>query len=102
MVLKEKLLHLWHKVRSIIENKRAEASFQWIDNVLYYISGKTRICIEEHFAENGKDRYSRSIVVNKACVSTMNMWTMVTAEQTMTVPDFKGCLMISKMERSIV
>ena len=55
MVLKEKLLYLWHKVHSIIENKRAEASFQWIDDVLYYISGKTRIRIEEHFAENGKD-----------------------------------------------
>lgn len=55
MVLKEKLLHLWHKIHFVIGNNRAEATFQWIDDVLYYISGKTRIRIEEHFAENGKD-----------------------------------------------
>ena len=55
MVLKEKLLHLWHKIHFVIGNNRAEATFQWIDNVLYYISGKARIRIEEHFAENGKD-----------------------------------------------
>ena len=55
MVLKEKLLYLWHKIHFVIGNNRAEATFQWIDDVLYYISGKTRIRIEEHFAENGKD-----------------------------------------------
>ncbi len=55
MVLKEKLLYLWHKIHFVLGNNRAEASFQWIDDVLYYISGKTRIRIEEHFAENGKD-----------------------------------------------
>ena len=54
MVLKEKLLHLWHKIHFVIGNNRAEATFQWIDDVLYYISGKTRVIVEEHFSEKGK------------------------------------------------
>ena len=48
------LKELWKEFLIILNDRRAEARFEWIDHVLYFISGKTRVIVEEHFAEDGQ------------------------------------------------
>lgn len=54
MSFRERLRGLLKRIRFVLDNLRAEWSLEWIDNILYYINGKTRVIVEEHFAEKGK------------------------------------------------
>ena len=49
-----RLKELWKEFLIILNDRRAEARFEWIDHVLYFISGRTRVIVEEHFAEEGQ------------------------------------------------
>ena len=49
-----RIKELWNNFLTVLNNRKAEASFEWIDHVLYFISGKTRVIVEEHFAEDGQ------------------------------------------------
>jgi len=40
--------------RELLDNNRAEGNISWIDDVMYFIEGKTRIRITEHFPDKGK------------------------------------------------
>ena len=54
MTFIEKLREFLRRTREALDNRRAEGSLKWIDNILYYINGKTRVIVEEHFSEKGK------------------------------------------------
>ena len=49
-----RIKELWNNFLTVLNNRKAEACFEWIDHVLYFISGKTRVIVEEHFAEDGQ------------------------------------------------
>ena len=52
LFFKSCLLFFSRRAEAIIENSLpVKDGFSVIDNVLYYVSGKTRIKIKEHFAE---------------------------------------------------
>lgn len=52
LFFKSCLLFFSRRAETIIENSLpVKDGFSVIDNVLYYISGKTKIKIKEHFAE---------------------------------------------------
>lgn len=54
MTFREVLRKILRRTREALDNRRAEGSLKWIDNILYYINGKTRVVIEEHFTPKGK------------------------------------------------
>lgn len=54
MTFREVLRKILRRTREALDNSRGEGSLKWIDNLLYYISGNTRVIIEEHFSEKGK------------------------------------------------
>ena len=54
MTFREVLRKILRRMREVLDNRRAEGSLKWIDNILYYINGKTRVIVEEHFAPKGK------------------------------------------------
>ena len=51
---KEFISDFLRRCRIAFDNKRAEGSIEWIDNILYFFEGKTRIRITEHFPDKGK------------------------------------------------
>lgn len=54
MGFRETLKIFLRRSREILDNKRAEGNIAWIDDILYFIEGKTRIRITEHFPDKGK------------------------------------------------
>ena len=54
MTFREVLREFLRRSRELLDNKRAEGNIAWIDDVLYFIEGKTRIRITEHFPDKGK------------------------------------------------
>ena len=54
MRIKEFISDFLRRCRIAFDNKRAEGNIEWIDNILYFIEGKTRIRITEHFPDKGK------------------------------------------------
>lgn len=69
MTFREALREFLRKTRELLDNKRAEGNLEWIDNILYYINGKTRVIIEEHFAEKGKtteDLIEKTVIYENA------------------------------------
>lgn len=54
MTFREALRDFLRRTREFLDNKRAEGSLELINNILYYINGKTRVIIEEHFSKKGK------------------------------------------------
>ena len=54
MRIKEFISDFLCRCRIAFDNKRAEGSIEWIDNILYFFEGKTRIRITEHFPDKGK------------------------------------------------
>ncbi|MBO5015553.1 MAG: hypothetical protein J6C92_07050 [Bacteroidaceae bacterium] len=54
MTFREVLRKILSRTREALDNRKAEGSLKWIDNILYYINGKTRVVIEEHFTPKGK------------------------------------------------
>lgn len=54
MTFRKALREFLRRSRELLDNKRAEGNIAWIDNVLYFIEGKTRIRITEHFPDKGK------------------------------------------------
>ena len=54
MRIKEFISDFLRRCRIAFDNKRAEGSIEWIDNILYFFEGKTRIRITEHFPDKGK------------------------------------------------
>ena len=69
MTFREALREFLRRTREPLDNKRAEGYLEWIDNILYYINGKTRVIIEEHFAEKGKsteDLIEKTVIYENA------------------------------------
>ena len=69
MTFIEKLREFLRRTREALDNRRAEGSLKWIDNILYYINGKTRVIVEEHFAEKGKtteDLIEKTVIYENA------------------------------------
>ena len=69
MTFREALRNFLRRTRELLDNKRAEGNLEWIDNILYYINGKTRVIIEEHFAEKGKtteDLIEKTVIYENA------------------------------------
>ena len=58
MTFIEKLREFLRRTREALDNRRAEGSLKWIDNILYYISGKTRV-IRGHGAGCGRIKFIR-------------------------------------------
>ena len=54
MTFRETLREFLRRTREILDNNRAEGNISWIDDVMYFIEGKTRIRITEHFPDKGK------------------------------------------------
>lgn len=54
MIFKEKVRKWIKRLQYIFDDRKAEWSLAWIDNILYYINGKNRVIVEEHFTEEGK------------------------------------------------
>ena len=54
MTFRKALREFLRRTRKVLDNRRAEGCLKWIDNILYYINGKTRVIVEEHFSEKGK------------------------------------------------
>lgn len=54
MTFRKALREFLRRSRELLDNKRAEGNIAWKDNVLYFIEGKTRIRITEHFPDKGK------------------------------------------------
>ena len=73
MTFREALRGFLRRTREFLDNKRAEGNLEWIDNILYYINGKTRVIIEEHFAEKGKtteDLIEKTVIYENAHVGS--------------------------------
>lgn len=69
MTFREALKIFLRRTRELLDNKRAVGSLAWIDNILYYINGKTRVIVEEHFAEKGKtteDLLEKTVIYENA------------------------------------
>lgn len=69
MTFREALRYFLRRSRELLDNKRAEGCLKWIDNILYYINSKTRVIIEEHFAEKGKtteDLIEKTVIYENA------------------------------------
>ena len=69
MIFREALREFLRRTRKVLDNRRAEGCLKWIDNILYYINGKTRVIIEEHFAEKGKtteDLIEKTVIYENA------------------------------------
>ena len=69
MTFIEKLRDFLRRTRETLDNRRGEGSLKWIDNILYYINGKTRVIVEEHFAEKGKtteDLIEKTVIYENA------------------------------------
>ena len=69
MTFREALREFLRRTRELLDNKSAEGCLKWIDNILYYINGKTRVIIEEHFAEKGKtteDLLEKTVIYENA------------------------------------
>ena len=49
MTFRETLREFLRRTREILDNNRAEGNISWMDDVMYFIEGKTRIRITEHF-----------------------------------------------------
>ena len=54
MRIKEFISDFLRRCRIVFDNNRAEGNISWIDDVMYFIEGKTRIRITEHFPDKGK------------------------------------------------
>ena len=69
MTFREALKDFLRRTRRVLDDRRAEGCLKWIDNILYYINGKTRVIIEEHFAEKGKtteDLIEKTVIYENA------------------------------------
>ena len=68
MRIKEFISDFLRRCRIVFDNKRAEGSIEWIDNILYFIEGKTRIRITEHFPDKGKHigKLIENVISNEA------------------------------------
>ena len=69
MTFRKALREILRRTRELLDNKRAEGSLEWIDNILYYINGKTRVIVEEHFAEKGnttEDLIEKTVIYENA------------------------------------
>ena len=69
MTFREALKDFLRRTRRVLDNRRAEGCLKWIDNILYYINGKTRVIVEEHFAEKGKtteDLIEKTVIYENA------------------------------------
>ena len=69
MTFREALREFLRRTRKVLDNRRAEGCLKWIDNILYYINGKTRVIVEEHFAEKGKtteDLIEKTVIYENA------------------------------------
>ena len=68
MTFREVLRKFLRRSRELLDNKRAEGSIEWIDNILYFIEGKTRIRITEHFPDKGKrvGKLIENVISNEA------------------------------------
>lgn len=69
MTFREALKDFLRRSRIVLDNRRAEGCLKWIDNILYYINGKTRVIVEEHFAEKGKtteDLIEKTVIYENA------------------------------------
>ena len=69
MTFREALRKFLRRTRELLDNKKAEGNLEWIDNILYYINGKTRVIVEEHFAEKGKtteDLIEKTVIYENA------------------------------------
>ena len=69
MTFREALKDFLRRTRRVLDNRRAEGCLKWIDNILYYINGKTRVIVEEHFAEKGKtteDLLEKTVIYENA------------------------------------
>ena len=69
MTFREALKHFLRRTREILDNTRAEGNLELIDNILYYINGKTRVIIEEHFSKKGKsaeDLIEKTVIYENA------------------------------------
>ena len=68
MRIKEFISDFLRRCRIAFDNKRAEGSIEWIDNILYFIEGKTRIRITEHFPDKGKrvGKLIENVISNEA------------------------------------
>ena len=69
MTFREALRDFLRRSRIVLDNRRAEGCLKWIDNILYYINGKTRVIVEEHFAEKGKtteDLLEKTVIYENA------------------------------------
>ena len=54
MTFRETLREFLRRTREILDNNRAEGNISWIDDVMFFIEGKTRIRNTEHFPDKGK------------------------------------------------
>ena len=70
MTFRKALREFLRRSRELLDNKRAEGNIAWIDNVLYFIEGKTRIRITEHFPDKGKHvgNLIENVISNEAAV----------------------------------
>lgn len=70
MRIKEFISDFLRRCRIAFDNKRAEGSIEWIDNILYFFEGKTRIRITEHFPDKGKHvgNLIENVISNEAAV----------------------------------
>ena len=69
MTFRNALREFLIRTRKVLDNRRAEGCLKWIDNILYYINGKTRVIVEEHFAEKGKtteDLLEKTVIYENA------------------------------------
>ena len=70
MIFRETLREFLRRTREILDNNRAEGNISWIDDVMYFIEGKTRIRITEHFPDKGKrvGNLIEKVISNEAAV----------------------------------
>ena len=54
MTFRETLREFLRRTREILDNNRAEGNISWIDDVMYFIDGKTRIRITDPYTEERK------------------------------------------------
>lgn len=70
MTFRETLREFLRRTREILDNNRAEGNISWIDDVMYFIEGKTCIRITEHFPDKGKrvGNLIENVISNEAAV----------------------------------
>ena len=70
MIFRETLREFLRRTREILDNNRAEGNISWMDDVMYFIEGKTRIRSTEHFPDKGKrvGTLIENVISNEAAV----------------------------------